>query len=68
LQRLAKATEVTNENGDKPYRIKYSVGKVTSKLGSKETFSELLHRADVAMYEHKQRKKADIDAAVKQVG
>ena len=58
LQRLDNEIEAENRRGVKPYRISYSVGEVSITPTDSETFAEFVARADAAMYEKKQQKKA----------
>jgi diguanylate cyclase (GGDEF)-like protein len=58
LRRLDDATEAANSAGNKPYRISFSVGGVTTEPQSEESLAELLERADAAMYERKRQRRA----------
>jgi diguanylate cyclase (GGDEF)-like protein len=63
LKRLSVATEAANNTDDKPYIISYSVGEATTgKITGKESFDEIVSRADALMYEHKQKKKSSHEA------
>jgi diguanylate cyclase (GGDEF)-like protein len=57
LRRLANATAEENNKGNRPYRISYSVGQMTSDPEADESFTELVTQADANMYEQKRRKK-----------
>ncbi len=58
LRRLNEATEVANCAGNRLYRISLSVGALTTEPQSKEPLTELLERADAAMYEKKRQRRA----------
>ena len=58
LLRLDDEIEAENRAGKKPYRISYSVGEVSITPTDSESFAEFVARADAAMYETKQQKKA----------
>ncbi len=58
LRRLDDATEAANGEGDRPYRISFSVGGATSEPQGSESLAELLDRADAAMYEKKRERRA----------
>jgi diguanylate cyclase (GGDEF)-like protein len=57
LQRLAEATAMENEMGNKPYRISYSMGQASSDTKMHETLSDLVARADANMYAQKRQRK-----------
>ena len=46
-----------------PYRISYSMGEATHEPGSKESFVDLVERADSKMYERKRHRAAAREAA-----
>ena len=56
LRRLDDATATPNRAGDRPYRISLSVGQVTSDPQGEESLTELLDRADAAMYQTKRQR------------
>lgn len=57
LKRFDEATAAINETCNKPYVIGYSVGEVTGDPAEEESFSELVEKADRAMYQNKQLRK-----------
>ena len=63
LQRLNDEIDAVNRAGAKPYRISHSVGEVSITPADNESFAEFVARADAAMYEEKQRKKATVAVA-----
>jgi diguanylate cyclase (GGDEF)-like protein len=67
LTRLDSATATTNRSPAITYRISFSMGEATLQPGSKESFVELVERADSIMYARKQRRKAARDAASSKV-
>jgi len=58
LTRLDVATAAANGAPGVPYRISYSMGEATYEPGNKESFVELVERADAMMYERKRRRAA----------
>jgi diguanylate cyclase (GGDEF)-like protein len=56
LRRLDDATATPNCAGNRPYRISLSVGQVTSDPQGEESLTELLDRADAAMYQTKRQR------------
>ena len=56
LGRLQDAANTINQKGDKPYRINYTVGVAGVDHATNETFSELVSKADAAMYQRKHDK------------
>jgi diguanylate cyclase (GGDEF)-like protein len=69
LTRLDAATERANAARGVPYRVSYSMGEATYEPGTKESFVELVERADAMMYERKRHRAAARDAAsVKDTG
>jgi diguanylate cyclase (GGDEF)-like protein len=58
LQRLMEETVRVNEAENKPYRISYSMGQVSSDPKKRETLSDLVARADADMYAQKRQKKS----------
>ena len=56
LERLQDAANAINQKGDKPYKINYTVGVAGIDHATDETFSELVGKADAAMYQHKRSK------------
>jgi diguanylate cyclase (GGDEF)-like protein len=63
LTRLDVATAVANRAPGASYRISYSMGEATYEPGTKESFVELVERADAMMYERKRHRAAVRDAA-----
>ena len=57
LRRLDDAVEAANRAGNKPYRISFSAGGVTTEPQSDQSLADLLDRADAAMYEKKRQKR-----------
>jgi diguanylate cyclase (GGDEF)-like protein len=62
LHRLDEATEAANHAGDRPYRISFSVGAVTTDPWSDESLATLLERADAAMYRKKRERRVAREA------
>jgi diguanylate cyclase (GGDEF)-like protein len=58
LRRLDDATATPNCADARPYRISLSVGQVTSDPQGEESLTELLDRADAAMYQAKRQRGA----------
>lgn len=56
LERLQDAANAINRKGDKPYKINYTVGVAGIDHATNETFSELVGKADAAMYQRKHDK------------
>src|SRR5688572_1857380 len=56
LRRLDDATATPNRAGARPYRISLSVGQVTSDPQGEESLTELLDRADAAMYQTRRQR------------
>ena len=63
LMRLDAATAAANAVPGVPYRISYSMGEATHEPGSKESFVNLVVRADAMMYERKRLRAAAHAAA-----
>jgi diguanylate cyclase (GGDEF)-like protein len=61
LRRLEKAIEGANSAG-KPYRVSVSVGVATTEPPSKDSFAELVERADAAMYRDKRKRRVAREA------
>jgi diguanylate cyclase (GGDEF)-like protein len=66
LIRLDAATAAANAAPGVPYRISYSMGEATYEPGTKESFIELVERADAMMYERKRDRAAARSAASSQ--
>jgi len=58
LMRLDAATAAANAVPGTPYRISYSMGEAIHERGSKESFVDLVERADATMYERKRHRAA----------
>ena len=58
VARLEEIVRQWNAQPDRAIPLSFSFGTVTSKTGSHETLDALLRNADLAMYEHKRRKKS----------
>jgi diguanylate cyclase (GGDEF)-like protein len=63
LMRLDAATAAANAVPGTRFRISYSMGEATHEPGSKESFVDLVERADAMMYERKRRRAAAREAA-----
>ncbi|MEP6547167.1 MAG: GGDEF domain-containing protein [Gammaproteobacteria bacterium] len=63
LIRLDQATVAANGSGTSQYRISYSMGEATAEPGSKQSFVELVDRADAEMYTRKRGRSAARDVA-----
>jgi len=63
ITRLDIATAAANRTPGIPYRISYSMGEATYEPGSKDSFVELVQRADAMMYDRKRGRAAALDAA-----
>jgi len=59
LTRLDESSAAANRSGDRAYRISYSMGEATIDPESKESFAELVERADAMMYRRKRQRKAE---------
>jgi diguanylate cyclase (GGDEF)-like protein len=68
LTRLDDATAAANRSGERAYRISYSMGEATIEPGSKESFVELVERADEMMYHRKRQRKAKRHALLSHSG
>jgi diguanylate cyclase (GGDEF)-like protein len=53
LQRIAAAVSERNRHGQRPYRIRYSVGQASCDPARSAGFEDLVSQADARMYEHK---------------
>lgn len=62
LQRLDDAKDAVNHAGDKPYRISLSRGVAAINPQSRESFADLVDRADAAMYQDKRQRRAAREA------
>lgn len=63
LDRLNEAVARANDVGDKPYVINFSLGTTTAYPDSNDSLSDMLKRADMTMYRHKQNKRASQGSA-----
>jgi len=59
LQRIAAAVSERNRHGQRPYRIRYSVGRASCDPTQSPGFEELVAEADARMYEHKQARRRE---------
>jgi diguanylate cyclase (GGDEF)-like protein len=63
LTRLDQATAAANASGVNQYHISYSMGEASVNPGSKQSFAELVDRADAEMYARKRGRNAARDLA-----
>jgi len=59
LQRIAAAVSERNRHGQRPYRIRYSVGRASCDPTQSPGFEDLVAEADARMYEHKQARRRE---------
>jgi diguanylate cyclase (GGDEF)-like protein len=58
LTRIGEIADAMNEQGERPYRISFSVGEAVSDPATKESLSDLVTKADHMMYARKRARRA----------
>lgn len=66
--RIEEQLRIHNNDGKRPYQLSLSIGVTRIEPGSTASIEDLLARADQAMYEHKNVKKAQLAAGAASTG